>query len=111
MSMMRVIQKSGFGSTGGGLTKMQASVLVADDDEIIIPAGKVGWGFCQIGDNQEYGQFTFDSSNVVTSDFPSSNFVTTDTDLNLCVYDNGVNVAMKNRLGSALILRYLIYYS
>ena len=86
-------------------------IELSDDEEILLEA-KPGYGFCMIGDNQEYAAFTFTSEGVVTllTDV-SANIADTDSDGNLCIYDNGSSSAIKNRLGSTLNLRYSIKYS
>ena len=86
-------------------------IALSDDEEILLEA-KPGYGFCMIGDNQEYAAFTFTSEGVVTllTDV-SANIADTDSDGNLCIYDNGSSSAIKNRLGSTLNLRYSIKYS
>ena len=40
----------------------------------------------------------------------SANFVNTDTDAKLCVYNNGGTVTIKNRLGSGLYINYDLNY-
>ena len=86
-------------------------IELSDDEEILLEA-KPGYGFCMIGDNQEYAAFTFTSEGVVTllTDV-SANIADTDSDGNLCINDNGSSSAIKNRLGSTLNLRYSLKYS
>lgn len=96
-------------------TKLNAETnvkSVADDGYIDLKSGMAGWGFVMAGDNEEYGAFCFTSAGVVTvlSD-ASTNFVGTDTDAKLCVFDNGSNVRIRNRLGSAKTIRYEVKYS
>lgn len=85
--------------------------FVADDGEIVLATGVAGWGFVMIGDMQEYAHFTFTSAGVVTlgSD-ASANTVNTDTDAKFCIYDAGSGIAIKNRLGSNLIMAIDIHY-
>jgi hypothetical protein len=94
-----------------GLTTRFTSETVADDAEIVIATGVTGWGFCQIGDNQEYSHFTFAADGTVTLFNNTANVANTDTDGNLCIYDAGSGIAIKNRLGSSLTVRFTINYS
>lgn len=88
------------------------SESVADDGYIDLKSGVAGWGFVMAGDNEEYGAFTFTSAGVVTllTDV-TANVVATDTDAKLCIFDNGTNVRIRNRLGSAKTLRVEVKYS
>lgn len=94
-----------------GLNSRFTSETVADDAEIVIATGVAGWGFCQIGDNQEYSHFTFKADGTVTLFNNTANVANTDTDTNLCIYDAGAGIAIKNRLGSSLTVRFTINYS
>jgi hypothetical protein len=89
------------------------SESVADDGYIDLKSGVAGWGFVMAGDNEEYGFFSFTSAGVVSllTSTNSANFVATDTDAKLCVFDNGTNVRIRNRLGSAKTLRVEVKYS
>jgi len=97
--------------TTNGLKQVRFSAPLADDAEILVQTGTAGWGFAVIGDNQEYGQFTWTSAGVVTLVNNSANTVATDTDTKFCIYDAGSGIAIKNRLGSELTLRYELNYS
>ncbi len=94
-----------------GLKVLKASFDIGDDKEILIETATAGWGFAQIGDNQEYAQFSWTSAGVVTLINNSTNAVATDTDAKFCIYDAGSGIAIKNRLGSELTLRYELNYS
>jgi hypothetical protein len=85
-------------------------ITLADDGELQLE-DYAGYGFCMIGDAQEYANFVFDSSATVTllTDV-SANVVNIDADANLCIYNNGGTVYIKNRLGSSLDLMYEIHY-
>lgn len=87
------------------------TVSLADDAETSLDAGATGWGFAQIGDNQEYALFAFTSAAVVTLVANSANAVNTDTDAKFCIYDGGTTVNIKNRLGSTLRVRYVVKYN
>lgn len=94
-----------------GLNSRQSSETVVDDGTIDLPDAKIGWGFAQIGDNTEYGFFSFTSAGAVTLISNSANCVATDTDTKFCIYDGGTSVIIKNRLGSSQTVRYIIWYS
>ena len=94
-----------------GLTEQFTSEEVADDAEIVIATGTVGFGFAQIGDNQEYAQFSWKADGTVTLINNSANAVAANTDDKFCIYDAGSGIAIKNRLGSALDVRFQLHYS
>lgn len=88
------------------------SESVDDDGFLDLEDGVAGFGIVQAGDNEEYAIFTFTSAGVVTLLTDSTaNVANTDSDTDLCIFDNGSNVRIKNRLGSAKVLRINIYYS
>jgi len=97
--------------TFNGLTKEIDSASIDDDGEIILTTAVAGWGFVQAGDNEEYAQVAFTSAGVVTLIYNSTNVANTDSDGNLCIYDAGTGIAIKNRLGSTKTIRYEINYS
>ena len=86
------------------------SQSLADETQITMPTGVTGWGFAQAGDNEEWIQFTFTATGVVTIISNSANAVNTDTDGNLCVYDVGAGIAIKNRLGATKTIKYRVSY-
>ncbi len=95
------------------ITKNSAedTIELEDDEEILLLEASAGFGTCLIGDNQEFTQFQFTTAGVVTLLNNTTNVANTDSDGNLCIYDNGTNVNIKNRLGSTLYLRYSIKYN
>jgi hypothetical protein len=98
-------------TTHDGLIRAQSSEAVADEAEITLATGVSGWGFAQAGDNEEWIQFSFSAAGVVTVIANSAHAVNTDTDGNLCVYDAGSGIAIKNRLGASKTIRYVVHYS
>ena len=84
---------------------------VADEAEITLATGKTGRGWAMAGDNEEYINFRFTAAGVVTVISNTANAVNTDTDGNLCVYDAGAGIAIKNRLGATKVIRYIVNYS
>ncbi len=97
------------GLGGDGISP--GGALVADEAEITLATGKTGRGWAMAGDNEEYINFRFTAAGVVTVISNSANAVNTDTDGNLCVYDAGNGIAIKNRLGATKNIRYIINYS
>jgi len=87
------------------------SESVADDAEIVLTTAVSGWGQAMAGDNEEYIEFRFTAAGVVTVISNSANAVGADTDGNLCVYDAGTGIAIKNRLGATKDIRYVVNYS
>ena len=92
--------------------KDEENLTLADDTETPLVDASAGYGFCQIGDNQEYASFTWESDGTVTllTDI-SANVANSDTDGNLCIYNSGTQVYIKNRLGLSLNLRYSVNYN
>jgi hypothetical protein len=93
------------------ISGLAVSESVADESEISLDTGKAGRGWAMAGDNQEYIEFRFTVAGVVTVISNTANALNTDTDGNLCVYDAGSGIAIKNRLGSAKTIRYCVQYS
>jgi len=97
--------------TSNNLISESNNSSVEDEAFIDLPSGISGWCFVQAGDGEEYAKFSFTTAGIVTllSD-TSTNVVNTDTDGNLCIFDNGTNVRIKNRLGSAKIIKFNCNY-
>jgi hypothetical protein len=101
--------RGGVGSST--LTSNTSSETVADEAGIVLATGVSGWGFAQAGDNEQWIQFSFTAAGVVTVIANSALAINTDTDGNLCVYDAGSGIAIKNRLGASKTIRYAVNYS
>ncbi len=95
----------------GGLTVRMASRDFSDSGSMELEADTCGWGWIQIGGDEAYAHFTWDGDNAVTEITSSGPFATSDTPDNLCIFDNGTNVEIKNNLNAALTMRYVLYYS
>ena len=87
------------------------SASVADEGSITLDTAKTGRGWAMAGDNEEYVEFRFTAAGVVTVISNTANAINTDTDGNLCVYDAGAGIAIKNRLGATKNIRYIVNYS
>lgn len=101
---------SGIGK-GGHVTNHEAPVDLADDGSFDLPDATAGFGFIIAGDGEEYVQFSWTSAAVVTLINNSANVVNTDTDTNLCVFDNGTTVRVRNRLGAAKKIMFDYHYT
>src|SRR5205814_10720264 len=82
------------------LRRRPIGVTLADDDTYTMPAG--GSGLVLVGCGNEGGLWHIASNRTCTKLSGTANTVATNTDTNLCVFDNGANVLVMNRLGSSL---------
>jgi hypothetical protein len=96
---------------GGHVTNHASPVNLADDGSFDLPNASAGFGFVMAGDGEEYVQFTWTSAAVVTLIDNSANVVNTDTDTNLCIFDNGTAVRVRNRLGAAKDIVFDYHYT
>lgn len=87
--------------TGSEVVEHVNPVELADDASFDLPDATAGFGFFLVGDGEEYAQISWDSSGVVDLISNSANVVNTDTDTFFCIFDNGTQVRVRNRLGSA----------
>jgi len=94
-----------------GLNNYVTSESIEDDAYIDIQSATSGFGFVLAGNNEEYCNFVFATTGAVLFLLSSTNATNADTDGKLCIFDNGTNVRIKNRLGSAKVLKVNIYYS
>lgn len=87
----------------GILLHLDISESLADDAVISLPAPNSGrMGVLEVHSDAEYGKVLVASdASVTATSFNSTNFVTTDTDNKLCVFDAGSTISLRNRLGSA----------
>ena len=95
----------------GNATSKTDAMSTADDGEITLEPSTSGVGWVQIGDNEEFTQFRFSTDGTVVLFNETTNVTNTDTDGNLCVFDNGTGVTIKNRLGSEKTIKYHYDYS
>lgn len=97
---------------GGVVTNHVTPVELADDASFDLPDASAGWGTLMVGDNEEYTTFRWSSDGtVVLEDDATANVVATDTDANLCIFDNGTAVRVRNRLGSAKKIMFTYNYT
>lgn len=97
---------------GGVVVSHAAPVELADDASFDLPDASAGWGTLMVGDNEEYTTFRWGADGtVVLEDDATANVVATDTDANLCIFDNGTAVRVRNRLGSAKKIMFTYNYT
>jgi hypothetical protein len=83
---------------------------IGDDGNYSLYVGK-GFGFVQVGDNEEWALFSWSSDCTINLIQNSTNVVTTDTDEKFCILDAGDHVDFKNRLGSTKSVRWFLIFS
>lgn len=97
--------------TPGSLHTAVYEDSVADEAEFSCPTTTSGgWGMVSTADAGEYGTFWFTAAGAVTLGDVSANVVNTDTNGNLCIYDGGSVVNIKNRLAATKQIQVTIYY-
>lgn len=95
----------------GGIVMDTYTADVIDDGLFDLPSNNDGgWGFVQAGDGEEYAQFSYTSAGAVTLIANSANVANSDSDTDLCIFDNGAVPAVKNRLGATKTIKIIIYY-
>jgi hypothetical protein len=90
---------------------------LADDAFVDLPDSVQGFGFAFAGDFDEWIFFTNTAAAAVTiltdtngDTLNSTNGVATDTDAKFCVFDNGTNVRVRNRLAATKEVFVVYYY-
>ena len=98
----------------GNITTFDIEVTLADDDTYVCPTSRFGSGSITAwnsGTLDEYiSFFTFDADGTILLVTNSSNSASTDTDNNLCVYDGGSGIIIKNRLGGSRVIKINLKY-
>ncbi len=95
----------------GGLPTYFKKQTLLNNGSIVLPASTCGFGTIIIGDNQEFTQFRWSINGMVTLLNPTANVINTDTISNLCVFDSGSAVTIRNRLGSTLSIKIFLINS
>lgn len=91
------------------LEVVTASML--DDGTISLTASKAGWGQIQIGDMDEFAQFTFKADGTVNLLVYSTNITSVaDTDNKFNIYKGSGCVVLQNKLGSTKKVAYKVEY-
>jgi len=82
------------------LSELKYSDELTNGSYIDLISGTSGIGEVLVGDSEEYAYFVWASDGTVSLIDYSSNVVDTDTNTKFCIFDNGDNVRVRNRLGS-----------
>lgn len=92
--------------------KHNEASIIADDGVIVIATSVAGRGSVQIGNNEQWAWFTFNSSGDVTLVQNSAKVSKTASagDDSLMIYDAGDGIAIKNRLGDKKVIDIDIHY-
>lgn len=86
------------------------SISVADDGTITLPTAVSGHLWVKDADGDE-GEFSIAADGTVTFIRKTSGVDVADTDTKLCIYDGGGGAVIKNRKGSAKVVKYEFKYS
>ena len=86
-------------------------IQLANDEYIDLPDAIKGQGSVIVGDNEEYARFRFSTTGSVALDENTVDISDTDTASKFCIFDNGTNVRVKNRLGSAYDIILTVNYA
>lgn len=81
---------------------------LADDAEFDLPDAVEG--FALVTDGTEFLIGHVGTDGAVVALVTSTNAAATDSDTDLCLYDNGTNASVKNRLGSEKTVTCLFFY-
>ena len=96
-----------------GLEYDSDSTVNADDASIVLTNGIYGWGEVYVfnsGVIDQWAEFIISSDGAVYLKSNSTDVVTTDTDGELCIFDNGSGVTIRNRLGGVRTIKYIIHH-
>lgn len=96
-----------------GLEYDSDSTVKADDGSIVLTNGIYGWGEVyafNAGAIDEWAEFIISSDGTVYLKSNSTDVANTDTDNKLCIFDNGSGVTIRNRLGGARTIKYIIHH-
>ena len=85
---------------GSIMEDVEFNGVIADDGYLDIRPSKFGFGFAMDEDG-DYIQFSFTADGTVVDIASSANATNADNDGDLCVFDGGTFIRIKNRKGSA----------
>lgn len=97
------------GSTGLMKTVTYVDDALADDGYFDLPDATSGFG--RVICNAEYFSFYVRNAGQCYITGNSANGVAADTDAKLCIFDNGTNARVRNRLGAAGEIRIIYWYN
>lgn len=88
-----------------------SEIMVNDSVGYDIPGNTRGWGFIVNGGGDIRALFSWNTSANVELEIKSGDIVNTDTTNRLCIFNNGTNVRVRNRLGSDQVISFWVWYS
>jgi hypothetical protein len=94
----------------GDITVRIKQVTFAEGEGIYLEAETYGWGLLQFEDGTPVF-FSWDNDNLIDLQMSVSTVSTSDENGFFCIFDNGTNVEIKNRLGHAVDVFYDLRYS
>ena len=84
---------------------------LADDATYDLPDASAGFGQVLVGDGEEHAMFSWTTAGVVSLPIASANVVAADTDGKFCIFDNGTQVRIRNRLADTKSIMLDIHYT
>lgn len=84
-----------------------------NDASVVLTSGIYGWGEVyafNAGAIDEWAEFIISSDGTVYLKSNSTDVANTDTANKLCIFDNGAGVTIRNRLGGARTIKYIIHH-
>lgn len=94
----------------GGLRHKSRSIDLNDNIEFPILTNCHGWGQIQAGDDESFTQFRFSTKDVTLFN-NTENAINHDMSDHLCIYYNGMDLTIKNRLGARKKVSVTVCYS
>ena len=92
------------------LSEIKKAEAVADEASITLPTAVTGELMVMVEGQDEYALCHVKDDGTVTLLQTIGDVVKTDTDTNLCIFDNGTGAVIKNRLGAQYTLIYRFQY-
>jgi hypothetical protein len=105
-----VLRAQGNGVVEAGSLKIwsYSNAAMPDDDIVKLPDATDGMGLAKCGVHSAY--FTTTAAGAVVILSGTTNVNSTDVDANLCIFDSGTDVTIRNRLGSAQVVKVVYWY-
>jgi len=107
-----IMEGSGYIEINDVVTKTEELSLI-DDASIVLTNGISGWGEVyafNAGTFDQWAEFIISSDGTVYLKSSSTGVDKADTDGYLCIFDNGSGVTIRNRLGGARTIKYIIHH-
>jgi hypothetical protein len=91
-----------------GISETRSKSL-ANNESIEVAKDKNGFVFCMIGDNEGYAYFRFSNIGAINIIINTSYIMNSNIVGNLCIYNIGNSIIIKNRLGDTKTLIYEVH--